>query len=244
MIASNISKLKVVLVEPLGEINLGSVARLCKNFQIEELRLVAPRCDPMNITTRRMALKGTELLKNANIYPNLLAAIDDCVRVVATCGRIDHGEIPLHSSENGLKWLLQSSIKKPVAIIFGREDRGLSNQELQMAQRVISLPSAPNYPSLNLSHAVAIILHELISYTQRPIKSFESTKHEPSTPRELNGLLEQAESMLLEVGFLHEHTAEARMSKIKSLLQRAEIRSEEVALIRGILRQTKWFIDK
>ncbi|ABX09065.1 RNA methyltransferase [Prochlorococcus marinus] len=242
--AFNLKNIRVVLVEPLGEINLGSVARLCKNFGINQLRLVSPRCDPLDITTKKMALKGSDLLENAQIHSNLLEAIDDCVRVVATCGRIDHGEIPLHSSETALNWLLQGSSKDPIAIIFGREDRGLSNQELQLAQKVITLPSSLTYPSLNLSHAVAIILHDLIRYSQKYEYSIKNKElHSLSTPKELSNCLDQTEDFLLEIGFLHKHTSKSRMSKIKGLLQRAEVRSEEVALIRGILRQTKWFID-
>ena len=235
----NATPIKVVIVEPLGEINLGSIARLCENFEVDELRLVSPRCDPMDPKAQKMAVHGKDFLKTASIYSNLLDAIDDCVRVIATCGRIDHGIIPLHSSMNALKWLLETNSKEPVAIIFGREDRGLTNSELQMAQKVISLKTSPKYPSLNLSHSVAIILHELHCYRNNTASIKNSIN--PASAKELNDFIQDAQKLLLGIGFLHKHTANSRMAKIKNLLQRAEASSQDVSLIRGILRQVRWF---
>ena len=233
--------IKIVIVEPLGEINLGSVARLCKNFNVDELRLVSPRCDPMHPETQKMAVHGKDFLKNATQYSNLLDAIDDCARVVATCGRIDHGDIPLDSPKNALEWLLDTNSKEPVAIVFGREDRGLSNSELQMAHKVISLKTSNNYPSLNLSHAVAIVLHELNYFKEIANINIDRKTIGPAPARELSDFIEDAQNLLLEIGFLHKHTANSRMVKIKNILLRAEAKSEEISLIRGILRQVRWF---
>ena len=184
---------------------------------------------------------GKIFLENASIFPNLIDAINDCARVVATCGRIDHGEIPLHSSEEALQWILSTTPNKSLAIVFGREDKGLTNDELQMAQKVITLPTSVKYPSLNLSHAVAIILHQLNSY--RGSKNYNQKKfnHDPASTKEINACLEDAKDLLLEIGFLYNHTSKARMGKIKGLIQRAESRSEDISMIRGIIRQIRWF---
>ena len=138
--------LKLVIVEPLGEINLGSIARLCKNFEVDELRLVSPQCNPMHPEAQKMAMHGKIFLKKATIYSNLLDAINDCSRVLATCGRLDHGEIPLFSNKDALRWALESDREETIAIVFGREDRGLSNEELLKANKVISLKTSDNYP--------------------------------------------------------------------------------------------------
>ena len=153
-------RLCVVLIEPAGPINLGSVARLCANYAINDLRLVAPRCDTADPEARRMAVHGQTVLESATHYPDLISALQGCRRVVATCGRLDHGTIPLHPPEHVLPWLLADhgateASQAAAALVFGREDRGLSNDELLLSQRVISLYSNPHYPSLNLSHAVA-----------------------------------------------------------------------------------------
>tara|TARA_Y100001968_G_scaffold113377_1_gene102774 strand:+ start:1683 stop:2420 length:738 start_codon:yes stop_codon:yes gene_type:complete len=233
---------KIVLVEPIGPINLGSIARLCENFGINELRLVSPRCDPNNPEARKMALKGKYLLENAKIYTSLLDAIADCPLVIATCGRIDHGDIPLHKAEEALGWINSHPKSTPTAIIFGREDRGLTNQELLLANKVISVETGSSYPSLNLSHAVAIVLYELLKVNCSKKKPEETEQFIPALPKELDNFLEDSKKLLLEIGFLLNHTSQSRMNKLRSFLHRAEIRSQEVSLMRGILRQVRWAI--
>ena len=230
-----------MLVEPAGPLNVGSVARLCANYNIEDLRLVAPRCDPGDPEAVRMAVHGDVVLQHASIFPSLLEAVADCAQVVASCGRIDHGEIPLQSPEEIAPWVQESrSQGLRSALVFGREDRGLSNQELLISHRIVKLHTGDVYPSLNLSHAVAVVLHELERERRLQTKPDASLSETPASAPELDGCLRDAEDLLLEVGFLLEHTARARMAKVKGLVQRALIRSDEVALLRGMVRQLRW----
>ena len=232
----------VVLVEPAGKINVGSVARLCENFGIHELRLVSPKCDHLALETKRMAVRGLKILEEAKLFKDLNNAVQDCSRIIANCGRQDHGDIPLHSNKDALSWAIESQRKEIIALVFGREDRGLSNEELLKANKVISLNTNKNYPSLNLSHAVAIVLHQLNQFNQIDLlKSNRATNH-PANIIKLEDLINDAGSLLLDIGFLMKHTYKARMSKIKQLLLRAEIEDDEVALIRGIVSQARWAI--
>merc|ERR1712093_423463 len=136
------------------------IARLCQNFGVHELRLVSPKCDYLDQEAKKMAVRGVKILEKAIVYTHLNSALSDCSRVIATCGRKEHGDIPLNSNKDALCWALKSERKETIALVFGREDRGLSNEELLKANKVISLNTNENYPSLNLSHAVAIILHQ------------------------------------------------------------------------------------
>jgi tRNA/rRNA methyltransferase len=244
--------LAVVLVEPAGPLNVGSVARLCANFAIEQLRLVAPRCDHRGPEARQMAVHGEALLEQATLYPDLAAAIADCQRVVATSGRIETESLPLSEPGPALRWLCQdtsshgASNKRMAALVFGREDRGLSNAELLQAGRVVRLATSEAYASLNLSHAVAICLHELQACRTQPLPTAISPV--PATTNDvelcnrgaLEAALADAEALLLEVGFLYPHTAAARMAKLRALLQRAQVQETEVALLRGMVRQLRW----
>ena len=247
------NNLVVVLVEPAGPLNIGSVARLCANFNVEELRLVAPRCDHLSEPSLQMAVHGREMLHSAKLYPTLLSAIGDCRRSVASCGRIDHGTIPLHTPTDALTWLLARPTPAqtqhgPIAVVFGREDRGLSNDELRLCQRVLTLHSGSDYPSLNLSHSVGIVLHDLarLGTSLNPPQTADPTPDmawpDPASAPALIDLLDDATDLLLEAGFLLQHTAHARMGKVRDLLQRATVRTEEVALIRGMVRQLRWAI--
>jgi tRNA/rRNA methyltransferase len=131
--------------------------------------------------------------------------------------------------------------------VFGREDRGLSNAELLQAGRLLCIDAGGAYGSLNLAQAAAIVLHQW--YQLRQFEPPRATcppppagprAPEPSTRGPLEAMLSDAEALLLEVGFLYPHTAAARMAKLRALLQRAQPGSEEVALLRGMVRQLRW----
>ncbi len=247
--------LHLVLVEPSGPLNVGSVARLCANFGLAELRLVAPRCDPLDAEARRMAVHGLPLLENARRFASLAEALADCRRVVACTGRLEGPPLPLEAPAACLPWLLagqdpqRQAAGEAAALVFGREDRGLSNDELLQAGRLLTLSTDPAYTSLNLSHAVAIVLHELHALRRPPSPSSPppiavvpgpDREDDPCARGELEAALGDVEALLLEVGYLYPHTARARMAKLRALLQRARIRSPEVALLRGMVCQLRW----
>ena len=236
---SSAAQLAVVLVEPSGPLNVGSVARLCANFDVGELRLVAPRCDHLGEEARRMAVHGSWLLEQARLFPSLSAALADCCRVVATSGRRAGEPLPLQAPEPALRWLAQA--RGPCALVFGREDRGLSNDELLQAGQLLTLGSGDAYTSLNLSHAAALVLH---SWHCLGSSLEVGALPEPSDRQGLEAMLGDAEALLLDVGFLHPHTAHARMAKLRGLLQRAQISTEEVALVRGMVRQLRWASER
>lgn len=241
-----------MLVEPAGPLNVGSVARLCANFGVPDLRLVAPRCDHLGEESRRMAVHGGALLERARLYPDLAAAIADRTRVVAASGRVDSEAVPIIGTAEALPWLLEPAAGSAneadcggPALVFGREDRGLSTDELLQAGRIVRIDTDGGYPSLNLSHAVAISLHELRRLQQgrdpgHPSGSPAVVGPEPAEREVLEAALADAEQLLLEVGFLLPHTAHARMAKLRALLQRGLISGDEVALVRGMVRQLRW----
>ncbi|MFM7265195.1 MAG: RNA methyltransferase [Cyanobium sp.] len=237
----------MVLVEPAGPLNVGSVARLCANFAIHELRLVAPRCDPLDPQALRMAVHGRPWLTAARRFPTLAEALADCSRVVATSGRGEGEPLTVQGPEEALGWLLGPGTA-PAALVFGREDRGLSNGELLQAGRLLCVPTGAAYGSLNLSHAVAVVLHELERLRRRPAAAGDAPPSfsppgvgaEPAARGELEAALADAEGLLLEVGFLLPHTARARMAKLRALLQRAQVQPAELALLRGMVCQLRW----
>ena len=232
----------VILVEPAGPINVGSVARLCENFKVHELRLVSPKCDYLANESIKMAVRGVKILEKSKVYENLNSALSDCTRIVATCGRKEHGEIPLDSNKDALSWARRSERKETIALVFGREDRGLSNEELLKANKVISLNTSKDYPSLNLSHAVAIVLHQFNQLNDTGLLISNSETSYPANLIKLEDFINDAGSLLLDIGFLMKHTYKAKMTKIKKLLLRSEIRDDELALLRGIISQARWKI--
>ena len=162
---------------------------------------------------------------------------------MATSGRRDGEPLPLLRTHDAMPWLAAGPSECAVALVFGREDSGLSNAELIQAGKLLCIQTGDAYSSLNLSHAVAVALHSWHETTSKPESASVPLPHlelEPTRRDALEALLADAADLLLAVGFLYPHTAKARMTKLRSLLQRAQITSEEVALLRGMVRQLRW----
>jgi tRNA/rRNA methyltransferase len=223
--------IRIVLVEPAGPLNLGSIARVMKNFGLDNLVLVNPQCDRLSFDALKMAVHAKEILESAVIVATLPEALQGCVRAIATIGRDYSGDIPLQSPRTSLPWLLEET-EKPVALIFGREDRGLSNEELNYAHKLIFIPTNPEYPSLNLATAVSICCYELSQLAE-----VFTTPQPPTTEIAPVDMLEpyyqELESLLLSIGYLYPHTAASRMEKFRHLYNRAHIQTTEVAMLRG-----------
>lgn len=159
----NLSQVRIILVETAGALNLGSVARVMKNMGLSQLVLVNPQCDRYSEEAQHMAVHAKNILHNAQIVADLPTALVGCSRAIATTSEPRSLHTPLEPLRSTLPWLVATS--QPTALIFGREDSGLSNTELNYAQRFVAIPSHQDYPSLNLAQAVAICCYELYQLT-------------------------------------------------------------------------------
>ena len=238
-----ILNLKVVLVEPNGPLNVGSIARLCSNFEVNELRIVSPKCDIFSLEAKRMALKGQSYIDNCKIFKSIEQAIFDCDLVLATCGRIDLSkDTECESPEIISKWISSFKEIKSLAILFGREDRGLSNSELLFAHKIFNINASQNYPSLNLSHAASIILYELNKCATNDSKK-ELKVFNLASSKQIYEFFIDLEEILVKTGFLLEHTSFAKISKFKKFILKARTSSNEINILRGIVHQIKWFLN-
>jgi tRNA/rRNA methyltransferase len=245
MSISLLKNLRIILVEPAGALNVGSVARAMKNMGLERLTLVNPRCDPAGEEARRMAVHGGEVLAKAQQVGSLPEALQGCHRAIATTARSRKLPIPLESPKTVLPWFFEKK-NLECALIFGPEDRGLNNEELNYAQRFLGIPTNPEYPSLNLAQAVVVCTYELYQIATALTESGAIASSFPIEQASLDSLeayYQHLERVLLEIGYLYPHTATARMEKFRRLFNRIDLTQEEVALLRGILRQTEWVMN-
>ncbi len=239
----NFNNLKVILVEPNGPLNVGSVARLCSNFEVDELRIVSPKCDIFSLEAKKMALKGQKYLDHCKIFDNLENAVFDCDLVIASCGRIDISKDSFFiSSEDIFDWIFSFKKINNLAIIFGREDRGLTNNELLLANKTFNIPTTKNNPSLNLSHAVSIVLYELNKSSNRNFNK-ELEVFNLASSKQIHDSFVEIEEMLLGVGYLLKHTSRAKISKFKNYISRANTSMHEINVLRGIVHQINWFMN-
>ena len=235
--------LKVVLVEPNGPLNVGSIARLCSNFGVNELRIVSPQCKVFSLEVRKMALKGQSYIDNCKIFNTIPEAIFDCDLVLATCGRIDlSNDIECESPEEISNWISSFVEINNLGILFGREDRGLSNNELLFAHKIFNIKTSQNYPSLNLSHAVSIILYELNKCSTNNIKK-DLQVFNLASSKEIYETFIELEEMLIRTGYLLKHTSHSKISKFKKFILKAKTSNHEINVLRGIVHQINWFLN-
>jgi len=234
----SLDDIRIVLVEPAGALNVGSIARVMKNMGVQQLVLVNPQCDPQGTEARQMAVHGGDILDQAQTVSSLPEALVGCQQAVATTARDRALSLPLESPKEVLPKLLSV----PSALIFGREDSGLTNDELTHAHHCLCLPTAATYPSLNLAMAVGVCVYELQQLVTKT-ETIPTSATETATLDALEGYYDHLERVLLKIGFLYPHTAPARMQKFRQIFNRANLTPEELALLRGILRQTEWAIQ-
>ncbi|MGC9526858.1 MAG: RNA methyltransferase [Limnospira sp.] len=231
-----LDKIRIVLVEPAGALNVGSIARVMKNMGLRQLVLVNPHCDPRGSEARRMAVHAADVLESATIVDSLPESLTGCRRAIATTARDRTGLGNMDTPRRGLSWLLDA----PAALIFGPEDRGLSNEELNYAQRTVRIQTGDAYPSLNLAQAVAVCCYELRQLAEPDINSPDVSSPSDAPLELLEGYYRQLETLLLKIGYLYPHTATSRMEKFRHLFNRAQLSASEVAMLRGILSQVEW----
>jgi len=236
---TDLAGVRIVLVEPAGALNVGAIARVIKNLGLHALVLVNPQCEPLSVEAKLMAVHAVDILESAQRVATLPQALQGCTRAIATTARVRTLATPLETPRTALPWLLEEPGK--TALIFGPEYRGLSNEELNYAQRFVYIPSNPNYPSLNLAQAVAICCYELSQSTQLPPSANTyATTGDYASLDVLEGYYQQLEALLLKIGYLYPHTAASRMEKFRQMFNRAQLENAEVAMLRGVLTQMEW----
>jgi tRNA/rRNA methyltransferase len=237
--SNRLANIQIILVEPAGARNIGSIARVMKNMGLSQLVLISPECDHLGDEARHMAVHGLDVLEGAIVHPDLPTALKGVHRAVATIGR-DTDRV-VESPRSVLPWLVAQTQHSTQmgAVIFGREDHGLSNEQLKYAQRYLSIPAHPEYVSLNLAQAVGVCAYEL----------YQASLEEPSVPiapivpaalDQLEAYFQQLEVLLLKIGYLHLHTATSRMATLRELVKRSDPSVQDVAMLRGMIRQAEW----
>ncbi len=247
---TDLENIAIVVVEPQGERNLGAIARAMKNMGLGELILVNPRCDYQSVEAQTMAVHAKDVLAQAKVVDDLATALGDRQRIIATSARERILQSPMETPRQALPWLLDSNLKS--ALVFGREDSGLTNGELNQAHRFVRIPVHPQYPSLNLSQAVMVCTYELYQASlamgidnRVPTDGLEDGTTMPlATNAQLDNYFHHLEKTLLNIQVLYPHTAHSKMAKFRRIYQRAALNSEEVALLRGILGQIDWLAQQ
>ena len=227
----------IVMVEPQSPGNIGMVCRAMKNMGLSSLRLVKG-CDRFHPESLKFAVSARDLLEQAELFDDLSSALSDCTLTVGTTRR--HGKYRqeiLSPVEVAARIREQAGPYCRAAIVFGREDSGLTTDELSLCRWHATIPTAAEYGSLNLSQAVLLFCYELGKADAPP---GGGRMEQPATSGELELLFSQMDSCLQKIGFLNEQNPGHIMRSLRRIYFRSSLDSREVAIMRGMLTQIDW----
>lgn len=236
-----LANVRVVLVEPQSSGNIGASARAMKNMGIADLRLVfsGERTDHLNAEARMMAMYAKDALYRAPVYPSLAEAVSDCSLVVGTTRRRGKFRHATYTSREVAARVLRTARQYPVALVFGPENVGLSNEHLRCCHELAVIPAHPDFASLNLAMAVLILCYEV--FQGLPSAAAQAPEPPPlATAEELAGLFAHMKDTLLRIGFLGRENPERMMTYLRRLLSRADLSPRDVRVLRGVFRQVNW----
>lgn len=231
---TRLGDIRVVLVETSHPGNIGAVARAMKTMGLSRLALVNPREFPSAAATAN-ASGADDLLQRATRHTSLAEAIADCAMVVGTTARARHLEWPVETPRVLARALLTLPEGSRIALVFGREQSGLSNEELALCQRAVRIPTEPSFSSLNLAQAVQICAYEvrLASLEETPLA--EETQEPLATARELTDAQSHLMQVMTQVGFLNPERPKHLPLRLQRLLNRQDLKRSEVRILRGFL---------
>jgi len=229
----------IVLQRPRFPENIGAAARAIRNMGIRRMIVVEPENYELSRVLKMATHAAADVVREIRIAQDLREALSPFHMVVGTTARLGGEREVVQSPSHMADRLISVSRENTIAIVFGPEDRGLSNEDLRLCHELVNIPTA-EFSSLNLAQAVMVICYEL--YTAGGNGSLT----EPDTPRlatrlELDGMYDQLRDILVRIHYINPENPDYWMNKIRRFFTRLQLKAGEVSIIRGICRQIDWY---
>ena len=238
-----VNSLKVVLVAPRNPLNIGAAARAMSNFGFFDLRLV----NPYQVAFReaKSAVKALHVLRDAQEFENLGEAVADCDLVVGTTSRgLRALEHPLRRLELGGRLVSKRLSKGNVALLFGSEKFGLSNDDMSHCHWLLRIPTREEHGSMNLGQAVAVCLYEIARQPAAARASIRDPRRRDARAEDLERITGLFEEVLAESGYVHATVEGSTRLKIRRLIRRLDLDQHDAQVWLGMLRQIRWKLGK
>jgi TrmH family RNA methyltransferase len=238
-IMTDLDNLRVVLVQTRNPLNIGAAARAMSNFGVRRLRVV----NPYDVAFReaRSAVGASALLAKAEKYDGVAEAVEDCKLIVGTtvAGLRRDLQQPLHRLEKGARTIKRQLKAGPVALLFGSERYGLSNEELSHCHWLMRIPTREEHGSMNLGQAVAVCLYELVR--RAPTKTAASKKEKtPATSGDVERVTQSLFEVLSASGYVKPRAAAVTEENLRRMIRRMKLSAKDTDMWLGMLRQMAW----
>ncbi|KAA0013749.1 RNA methyltransferase [Billgrantia pellis] len=233
-----LSNIRIVLVQTYHPGNIGASARAMKTMGLADLVLVNPRCFP-DSEASRLAAGAEDVIDSARVVASLREAVSDCVQVVGASARLRSLPLPHYDEpETMARELVASAASDPVALVFGRERFGLTNDEIRCCSHQVSIPANPDYGILNLSQAVQVLAYETFkAWRQHPDSHYRPVRpaaDRQPTREQLDHFHAHLSRVMQASGFLTQPHARTE-AQLQALFSRAQPSRKELSLLRGLL---------
>ena len=233
----DLANISIVLVGPRYPENIGAAARAMRNMGIKKLILVDPRNpDPAKIS--KMATHAAmEVVDRMMVSRTLKEALEDYNYVVGTTARLGGQRKVVSSPSKLAQRLISISHQNQIAVLFGPEDRGLTNEDIRFCDILVNIPTA-EFSSLNLAQAVMVMCYELFCFSREKSEEFAPRL---ANRHELEDMYEQLKDVMMRISFINPANPDYFMNNLRHFGSRMQLRAKEVSIIRGICRQIDWY---
>jgi len=232
--------LSIILVEPQGPINIGSVCRTMMNFGFTQLRLVNPTKHYKSLLAKKMALTAFTVLENALIFNDLQSALSDIQIAFGTTRRFGKYRKNFLTPSHAAKKIQETYQKVSCALVLGTEDSGLETKDLDLCQHFVTIPTHDVYPSMNLSHALTVLLYEISLKSDPQDKYFDPLPEKLATGDEIEHMFAHMKKSLLDIDFLDKQNPDHLLRSFRRLFGAAGLTSRDVNIIRGLMSRIDW----
>jgi tRNA/rRNA methyltransferase len=230
----------IVLNSPRYPENIGAAARAARNMGIARVIVVSPENYDLEKIMKLATHAARDIVENIEVYEDLKSAIGSYNYIAGTTARIGGQRSTITSPSKLARQLVSISQNNRIAILFGPEDRGLTNEDIRYCHTLVNIPSA-DFSSLNLAQAVMIICYEIHKVCKIPPDNFFPRL---ATRHELDGMYEQLKDLLVKINYINPENPDYWMNKIRHFFSRFPLRAMEVSIIRGVCRQVGWYEKK
>jgi len=230
----------IILHQPRYPENIGAAARSVRNMGIGKLAIVNPQQYDIEKVLKLATHEAADIVEKMQIYSDLKTALASYHYVAGTTARLGGQRQVVISPARLAENLIPISKQNQVAILFGPEDKGLSNEDIRYCHTLVNIPTA-EFSSINLAQAVMIICYELFKASMDAKGSFVPRL---ATRHELDGMYDQLKEMLVRIDYINHENPDYWMNRLRQFFTRMQLRAGDVSIIRGICRQMNWYAGK
>ena len=236
----NLDHIAIVLHQPRYPENIGSAARAMRNMGLNRLIVVKPENYDVKRALTLATHAASDIILHAVICSDLAIAISDFNYVVGTTARLGGQRKVIRHPADLAEKLIPISQDNSIAIIFGPEDRGLTNEDIRLCHAMVNIPTA-EFTSINLAQSVMLTCYELFKASQPEPQTFIPRL---ATRHELDGMYEQLKDLLVRIDYIKPDNPDYWINKIRQFFSRMPLRAKEVSIVRGVYRQMNWYARK